>query len=85
MEEYSVAAQVWKLSPCDMCELAANSVKQSGFSHEMKCQFLSDRYLIPGPAGNEISKTNVASIRVAYRFETLVDELTLVCGHTLSQ
>ena len=31
MEEYSIAAQVWKLSPCDMCELAKNSVVMSGF------------------------------------------------------
>ena len=33
MEEYSIAAQVWKLSPCDMCELARNSVLMSGFEH----------------------------------------------------
>ena len=32
MEEYSIAAQVWKLSSCDMCELARNSVLMSGFS-----------------------------------------------------
>ena len=32
MEEYSIAAQVWKLSTCDMCEIARNSVLQSGFS-----------------------------------------------------
>uniref|UniRef100_A0A8C9RU62 AMP deaminase n=2 Tax=Scleropages formosus TaxID=113540 RepID=A0A8C9RU62_SCLFO len=36
MEEYSIAAQVWKLSSCDMCELARNSVLMSGFSH--KCE-----------------------------------------------
>ena len=33
MEEYSIAAQVWKLNPCDMCELARNSVVMSGFEH----------------------------------------------------
>ena len=31
MEEYSIAAQVWKLSSCDMCELARNSVLQGGY------------------------------------------------------
>ena len=31
MEEYSIAAQVWKLSSVDMCELAKNSVIMSGF------------------------------------------------------
>lgn len=35
MEEYSIAAQVWKLSSCDMCELARNSVMMSGFSHSV--------------------------------------------------
>ena len=35
MEEYSIAAQVWKLSPCDMCELARNSVLMSGFEHHV--------------------------------------------------
>ena len=35
MEEYSIAAQVWKLSTCDMCEIARNSVQQSGFPHEV--------------------------------------------------
>lgn len=35
MEEYSIAAQVWKLSSCDMCELARNSVIMSGFSHQV--------------------------------------------------
>lgn len=40
MEEYSIATQVWKLSSCDMCELARNSVLMSGFSHKVK-QFIA--------------------------------------------
>lgn len=40
MEEYSIAAQVWKLSSCDMCELARNSVLMSGFPHRVSfCSF----------------------------------------------
>jgi len=35
MEEYSIAAQVWKLSACDMSELARNSVLMSGFPHRV--------------------------------------------------
>lgn len=35
MEEYSIAAQVWKWSGADMCELARNSVIMSGFPHEV--------------------------------------------------
>lgn len=41
MEEYSIAAQVWKLSGVDMCELALNSVLMSGFSHEVRFRCLS--------------------------------------------
>ena len=36
MEEFSIAAQVWKLSSCDMCELARNSVLQSGFEDKAR-------------------------------------------------
>jgi hypothetical protein len=36
VEEYSIAAQVWKLSACDLCEIARNSVYQSGFFHQLK-------------------------------------------------
>ncbi|KAF9665232.1 hypothetical protein SADUNF_Sadunf16G0101200 [Salix dunnii] len=36
VEEYSMAASVWKLSSCDLCEIARNSVFQSGFSHALK-------------------------------------------------
>lgn len=35
MEEYAIAAQVWKLSTCDLCEIARNSVLQSGLSHQV--------------------------------------------------
>lgn len=35
MEEYAIAAQLWKLSTCDVCEIARNSVLQSGLSHQV--------------------------------------------------
>lgn len=78
MEEYAIAAQVFKLSTCDMCEIARNSVLQSGLSHEEKVHFLGKHYLKDGPEGNDIRKTNVAQIRMAYRYETLCYELNLV-------
>ena len=43
MEEYSIAAQVWKLSGVDMCELARNSVVMSGFPHKVS----QTRHVIP--------------------------------------
>ncbi|VDK75615.1 unnamed protein product [Litomosoides sigmodontis] len=75
MEEYSIAAQVWKLSSCDMCELARNSVLQSGFEHKVKVHWLGPNYEEEGVLGNDISRTNVPDIRVSFRHETLVDEL----------
>ncbi|KRG06931.1 AMP deaminase 2 isoform X5 [Drosophila mojavensis] len=76
MEEYSIAAQVWKLSSCDMCELARNSVIMSGFPHNIKQQWLGPNYYEDGINGNDITRTNVPEIRVAYRYETLLDELS---------
>ncbi|CAH1112397.1 unnamed protein product [Psylliodes chrysocephalus] len=76
MEEYSIAAQVWKLSSCDMCELARNSVLMSGFSHKTKQYWLGPNYTKEGVAGNDIARTNVPDIRVAFRYETLIDELS---------
>ncbi|KAI9189537.1 AMP deaminase [Blastocladiella emersonii ATCC 22665] len=78
IEEYSVAAQIYKLSPVDMCELARNSVLQSGWEAELKQRWLGSRYYVPGPEGNDIHKTNVPSIRMTYRYLTLVEELQLV-------
>lgn len=48
MEEYAIAAQVFKLSTCDMCEVARNSVLQCGLSHEVGLSF-------PGcPSGSDL-------------------------------
>jgi len=85
MEEYSIAAQIWKLSSCDLCELARNSVITSGFSHHKKQHWLGTNYTMEGVAGNEVSRTNVPNIRVAYRYETLVDELSNVFSNQASR
>ncbi|KAH0620889.1 hypothetical protein JD844_021769 [Phrynosoma platyrhinos] len=78
MEEYAIAAQVWKLSTCDLCEIARNSVLQSGMSHKEKQKCLGVNYCNEGPEGNDIRKTNVAQIRMAYRYETLCNELSFL-------
>lgn len=52
LEEYSVAAQVWKLTSTDICEIARSSVLQSGFEHEFKEHYLGKNYLLPGAQGN---------------------------------
>ncbi|KAL3065497.1 hypothetical protein OYC64_015631 [Pagothenia borchgrevinki] len=78
MEEYAIAAQLWKLSTCDVCEIARNSVLQSGLSHQDKCHFLGLNYLKDGPEGNDIRRSNVAQIRMAYRHDTLCNELSFI-------
>ncbi|GAM21170.1 hypothetical protein SAMD00019534_043450 [Acytostelium subglobosum LB1] len=76
MEEYSIATQVWHLSPCDICEIARNSVLQSGFEHNVKSHWLGAEYL--DPSKNDIKKTNIPDIRVCFRNETLTEELHLI-------
>ncbi|CCV00218.1 unnamed protein product [Malassezia sympodialis ATCC 42132] len=78
LEEYSVATQIYKLSSADMCELARNSVWQSGWENEIKRHWLGRHYFVPGAAGNDISKTNVPDVRLQYRHETLQQELAFV-------
>ncbi|XP_075423204.1 AMP deaminase 3 isoform X1 [Ascaphus truei] len=85
MEEYAIAAQVWKLSTCDLCEIARNSVLQSGLSDKEKKHFLGVNYANEGPAGNDIRRTNVAQIRMAFRYETLCNELSFLADAMKSE
>ncbi|WCJ21780.1 AMP deaminase [Euphorbia peplus] len=78
VEEYSIAAKVWKLSSCDLCEIARNSVYQSGFSHTAKLHWLGSKYFTSGPEGNDIHKTNVPHMRIAFRHETWKEEMQYV-------
>lgn len=82
MEEYSVAAQIYKYSSVDMCELALNSVRQSGYEAEIKRHWLGKNYMKGGVEGNDIEKTNVPNIRLKYREEALQSELHLVDYYT---
>ena len=118
MEEYAIAAQLWKLSTCDVCEIARNSVLQSGLSHQVRAwhvyspfitpgmalspsymslntyfivclqdkrHFLGVSYQKDGPEGNDIRRTNVAQIRMAYRHETLCNELSFIVDAVKSE
>ncbi|CAH9090207.1 unnamed protein product [Cuscuta epithymum] len=78
VEEYSVAAKVWKLNSCDLCEIARNSVYQSGFSHADKLHWLGNKYFKRGPEGNDIHKTNVPNMRISFRHDTWMEEITYV-------
>ncbi|GFS38292.1 AMP deaminase 2 [Nephila pilipes] len=85
IEEYSIAAQVLKLSSCDMCELSRNSVLMSGFPDKWKRYWLGPNYTKEGVAGNDIHRTNVPDIRVSYRYETLIEELSTISYSSLLQ
>lgn len=68
LEEYSVAAQVWKLSNVDLCEIARNSVLQSTLAITHK----------------DISKekTNVPETRLRYRDKVLQIEKCLLSARS---
>ncbi|KAJ2763429.1 AMP deaminase [Coemansia sp. BCRC 34490] len=76
MEEYSIAAQIWKYTSVDMCELAMNSVVQSGFESEIKRHWVGRDYLETGQT--EVHKTNVPLCRLRYRATTLEQEHALI-------
>jgi AMP deaminase len=78
VEEYSVAAQVWKLSAADLCEIAKTSVLNSGFPVASKMHWVSDEYWLSGTRGNDIQKTNVPDLRAHFRADVLECEKTLV-------
>ncbi|KZT73977.1 AMP deaminase [Daedalea quercina L-15889] len=78
LEEYSVAAHIYKLPQSSLAELARNSVIQSGFEMEIKRHWLGQHWYLPGAAGNDINKTNVPNLRLEYRRQTLLEELNLI-------
>ncbi|KAG1152657.1 hypothetical protein G6F37_000886 [Rhizopus arrhizus] len=78
IEEYSVAAQIWKLSSTDMCELARNSVIQSGWENKIKEHWIGHNWHRPGVEGNDMQRTNVPDIRIKFRYETLKEELDAI-------
>ncbi|KAF3813281.1 hypothetical protein GH733_018445 [Mirounga leonina] len=60
-----------------MISLSTDDPMQFHFTKE-KAKFLGNNYLEDGPIGNDIRKTNVAQIRMAYRYETWCYELNLI-------
>lgn len=46
---------------------------------QVKRHWIGDDYKKEGTAGNDVHKTNVPDIRVAFRHETLVEELSTIC------
>lgn len=80
IEEYSVAAQIYKLSSADMCEIARNSVLQSGFEATIKRQWIGRDFARRDATANDVDKTNVPTRRAAFRWALLQKELAILRG-----
>lgn len=61
-----------------MCELARNSVLQSGWEAQIKKHWIGKDFAKIGIDGNDVVRTNVPDIRINYRHDTLSTELELV-------
>ena len=46
--------------------------------HQVKSNWLGPYFVKEGREGNDIRRTNVPDIRVAYRYETMCEELNLI-------
>ncbi|KAJ9443985.1 AMP deaminase [Diplonema papillatum] len=78
VEEYSVASKLWKFSTTDLVEIARNSVLMSGFSFQVKSKHLGPLYILSSSNGNQRYRSRLSDTRVAYRYETLVEEHTML-------
>mmetsp|Transcript_37262 Transcript_37262/g.79099 ORF Transcript_37262/g.79099 Transcript_37262/m.79099 type:complete len:731 (-) Transcript_37262:262-2454(-) len=77
MEEYSIAKQLWHLTSVDLCEIARNSVLQSGFltadkEHWLGCKNYWEEC--------SVSSSNVPPLRRSFRRQQRSDELSLLLG-----
>jgi AMP deaminase len=51
---------------------------------EWKKAALGENYLVPGPAGNDINKTNVPDCRATFRHENLLAEYSVCFAHSFA-
>ena len=76
---------MWRLSSCDLAEIARNSVLQSDFEESVKAAWIGVNYHLPGVLGNDIRKTNLPNIRVQYRHLVLSEELNVLENNAASR
>lgn len=77
IEEYIIAARTFRLSVCDLCEIARNSVRQSGFEQTFK-EWWIGAATAEGLDETAEAKSNVPSIRLRFRADCLRQELDLL-------
>jgi AMP deaminase len=61
MEEYSVGAQIWKLSSCDMCEIARNSVLGCGWEAVFKERWIGKARIGEDSDGSSVALSTPAT------------------------
>jgi AMP deaminase len=85
-EEYAIASHMWKLSSCDLSEIARNSVLISGFPYAQKCKRIGQNFhLKDSVAANDSAKTNVPNTRVTFRHFTHSEECRYIKSAALSR
>jgi len=83
-EEYAIAAQMWKLSECDLCELARNSLLQTGFySSTDPSMLLSWSQKNSQFYEGDEHHTGVPVVRLCLRKEILREEWQAIIENTL--
>lgn len=60
------------------CSKIVSFYTHSSPLHQVKSSWLGPNYIKEGQEGNDIRRTNVPDIRVAFRCETMCEELNLI-------
>ena len=81
VEEYATAAQMWNLSTTDLCEIARNSVLQSGFTMAEKEEWLGKGFAKVDLSEHDIGRTNLPLVRLRFRYDAYFDELKFLQNH----
>jgi AMP deaminase len=79
LEEYTVARLTWDMSHCDLAEIAANSVRQSGFPREFHQAALGEQSTHHYGEWDE-NRCSIPIRRIQFRAETLAQELVWLRG-----
>mmetsp|Transcript_118560 Transcript_118560/g.221522 ORF Transcript_118560/g.221522 Transcript_118560/m.221522 type:complete len:762 (-) Transcript_118560:187-2472(-) len=77
IEEYVVAARTFRLSMTDMCEIARNSVLQSGFEKAFKHWWVGGMEEFESEAQKQ-EKSNVPAMRLQFRADNLQSEMDML-------
>eukprot|EP01065_Artemidia_motanka_P032390 TRINITY_DN39403_c0_g1_i1.p1 TRINITY_DN39403_c0_g1~~TRINITY_DN39403_c0_g1_i1.p1 ORF type:complete len:1511 (+),score=647.38 TRINITY_DN39403_c0_g1_i1:55-4587(+) len=78
IEEYSIAAKLWKHTTTDLVEMARNSVLMSGLPYPRKALALGPLFMMSSSNGNQRYKSRLSDIRVSFRYEALDQECRLL-------